>query len=106
MQSFSTQDCNHHRPSAIIARAQGPFHAAIDAFDHSFVLRRMCEVLAGNPTDDAACGGCKALEWLVKYNKYARLPTLRPADLHDVIIPVWLHKEVAALTRMEPNEPQ
>jgi len=75
---------------------QGPFHAAIDAFDNAFVLRRMCEVLAGNPTDDAACGGCRALEWLVKYNSYARLPTLRPVDLHDVVIPVWLHKEDAA----------
>lgn len=75
---------------------QGPFHAAVDAFDGGFVLRRMCEVLGGNPSDDAACGGCKCLEWLVKYQSYRRLPTLRPQDVHDVVIPVWLHKEDAA----------
>ena len=74
----------------------GSFHAVVDAFDGGFVLRRMAEVLAGSPSDDAACSGCKAFEWLVKYKSYARLPTLRPQDVHDVLIPLWLHKEDAA----------
>ena len=74
----------------------GGFHAAVDAFEGAFVLRRMCEVLNGQPTDDAACGGLKAFEWLVKYKSYSRLPTLRPQDVHDVIVPLWLHKEDAA----------
>ena len=74
----------------------GSFHAAVDAFDGGVVLRRMCEVLKGSPSDDAACAGCKAFEWLVKYKSYQRLPTLRPQDVHDVLIPLWLHKEDAA----------
>ena len=75
---------------------QGPFHATIDAFDSGFVLRRMAEVLNGNPSDDAACSGCRAFEWLMRYDQCKRLPSLRPQDVHDVLIPVWLHKEGAA----------
>ena len=78
------------------AANHGGFHAAVDAFDGGFVLRRMCEVLNGHPTNDAACGGCKCMEFLLKYEKRKRLPTLRPEDVHDVLIPVFLHKEDGA----------
>jgi len=83
-------------PDPRLVANHGAFHGAVDAFDGGFVLRRMCEVLGGAPSDDAACGGCKAFEWLVKYKSYQRLPTLRPQDVHDVVIPLWLHKEDAA----------
>ena len=47
-------------------------------------LKHMCQALNGNPSDDAACAGLKAFEWLVKFDKYKLLPHLRPADVHDV----------------------
>ncbi len=78
------------------AANHGGFHAAIDAFDDGTVLRRMSQVLSGQPNDDAACGGCKTMQFLLTYQKRKRLPTLRPEDVHDVLIPLWLHKEDGA----------
>ena len=77
------------------AANQGAFHSTVDAFDGGFVLRRMSEVLNGNPSDDAACGGCRCMMFLLTWKKGVRVPTLRAEDLHDVLIPVWLHKDDA-----------
>ena len=54
------------------------------------------QVLSGQPSDDAACGGCKCMQFLLSFQKRKRLPNLRAEDVHDVLIPLWLHKEAAA----------
>ena len=50
----------------------------------------------GNPSDDAACAGCLLLDHLVRYQKGKRRPAVRAADVHDVLVPLWLHKADAA----------
>ena len=56
----------------------------------------MSQVLSRQPSDDAACGGCKCMQFLFSFQKRKRLPNLRAEDVHDVLIPLWLHKEDAA----------
>ena len=50
----------------------------------------------GNPSDDAACAGCLLLDHLVRYQKGKRRHAVRAADVHDVLVPLWLHKADAA----------
>ena len=50
----------------------------------------------GNPSDDAACAGCLLLDHLVRYQKGKRRHAVRAADVHDVLVPLWLHKVDAA----------
>ena len=52
--------------------------------------------MRGNPSDDAACAGCLLLDHLVRYQKGKRRPAVRAADVHDVLVPLWLHKADAA----------
>eukprot|EP00966_Prymnesium_polylepis_P260251 6011907-Prymnesium_polylepis.1 len=40
--------------------------------------------------------GCRCMQYLLSYKKGARKSTLRPEDVHDVLIPLFLHKEDAA----------
>ena len=36
------------------------------------------------------------MQFLLSFQKRKRLPNLRAEDVHDVLIPLWLHKEAAA----------
>ena len=78
------------------AANQAPFHATLASPTTGAALAHMSQILNGDPSDDAACGGLKCFEWLAKHGGYELLPTLRPADVHDVIVPLWLRKEGAA----------
>ena len=53
-------------------------------------------LVRGNPSDDAACAGCLLLDHLVRYQKGKRRRAVRPEDVHDVLVPLWLHKADAA----------
>ena len=46
----------------------------------------------GNPSDDAACAGCLLLDHLVRYRKGKRRHAVRAADVHDVLVPLFLRK--------------
>lgn len=56
----------------------------------------MCELLAGSPSDDAACGGARALFHLLRYKKSKRLSALAAKDVHDILVPLFLRKTGAA----------
>ena len=74
----------------------GAIHASLDIYEDDDVLHAAFGLLRGNPSDDAACAGCRCLEYLVKYAKGKRRGAVRAADVHDVLVPLWLHKEDAA----------
>ena len=68
-------------------------------FDSGKVMQRMLQVLSGNPSNDATCAGCRCIEFMLstKIDKQGkRRSSLRPEDVHDVLVPLFLGKEDAA----------
>ena len=53
-------------------------------------------MLNGAPSDDAAVAGCRCIQFLISYKKGVRRATLRPEDVHDVMVPLFLQKSDAA----------
>ena len=56
------------------------------------MLHAAVGLLSGSPSDDAACGGGRALLHLLRYQRSARLPALSARDVHDVLVPLFLRK--------------
>eukprot|EP00962_Isochrysis_galbana_P030031 scaffold9715_cov113-Isochrysis_galbana.AAC.7 len=75
---------------------QAIFHECAELYDTHDVLHAMCELLAGSPSDDAACGGARALFHLLRYKKSKRLSALAAKDVHDIVVPLFLRKTGAA----------
>jgi precorrin-6B methylase 2 len=71
-------------------------HECAELYDTHDVLHAMCELLAGAPSDDAACGGARALFHLLRYKKNKRLSALAAKDVHDILVPLFLRKTGAA----------
>lgn len=109
-QSDYTEDLNANMRTTLMSQAarddaclilghaadQGIFHSCIDLFDNGVVMRRVFEVLNGNPSDEATIAGCRCVRFLLSYQQGVRRSSLRAEDVHDILIPLWLHKEDAA----------
>jgi len=78
------------------AANQGVFHECAELFESEDVLHAMMELMDGNPSDDAACGGCRSLTFLITYKKGKRRAALSARDVHDVLIPLYLRKQEVA----------
>jgi len=75
------------------AANQGVFHECAELFDTADVLHSMMELMDGNPSDDASCGGCRALSFLLQWKKGKRRAALSTKDVHDILIPLYLRKQ-------------
>ncbi|EOD14893.1 hypothetical protein EMIHUDRAFT_448270 [Emiliania huxleyi CCMP1516] len=71
---------------------QAVVHESAELYDPHDVLHAAIGLLSGSPSDDAACGGGRALLHLLRYQRSARLPALSARDVHDVLVPLFLRK--------------